>query len=342
MSARPCPRCNRTLPEATLRSLPQGTSCPFCAAPLKSTPRRPPAREPVAPGTDRVQATPPPPAPQPPAPPPPKPAAKSTTQPATFPDDGGYALFDLVDQPPPQATPPLGVPLPAALPSPIFATQSRTRRWLLMGSGAALALGLALVLGLRPSGGAKANASVTPPPAPPPPETVQLEPVAPAAAPAEAPPQSAGGAGSKRAPGRRHVVPAKRMSAVAHHGKRHNRQDVRGAKPTRRAAVVATATKRNTASAPAERGDPRSPYERGNALLFAGDAAGAVAAYRQAVQAAPTDPIGYRGLGLAYEQKGDTAAAIRSLQKYLKLAPAAADRTIITRRIDRLSKSASR
>ena len=54
----------------------------------------------------------------------------------------------------------------------------------------------------------------------------------------------------------------------------------------------------------------------------------------------PTDPIGYRGLGLAYELKGDTAAAIRALRKYLKLAPDAADRSIISRRIERLSKSA--
>ena len=89
-----------------------------------------------------------------------------------------------------------------------------------------------------------------------------------------------------------------------------------------------------------ERGDPRPPYERGNALLFAGDAEGAIAAYRDAVRDAPADPIGYRGLGLAYEQKGETASAIRALHKYLKLAPHAADRAIISRRIDRLSKNA--
>jgi len=48
---------------------------------------------------------------------------------------------------------------------------------------------------------------------------------------------------------------------------------------------------------------------------------------------------GFRlGLGLAYEQQGDTASAIRALRKYLKLAPNAADRAIISRRIERLSR----
>src|SRR5204863_2916144 len=49
-------------------------------------------------------------------------------------------------------------------------------------------------------------------------------------------------------------------------------------------------------AASAERADPRPPYEHGNALLFAGDGKGAIAAYREAVRSAPTDPIGFRGL----------------------------------------------
>jgi Flp pilus assembly protein TadD len=92
------------------------------------------------------------------------------------------------------------------------------------------------------------------------------------------------------------------------------------------------------APAPAERADPRPPYDRGNALLFAGDAKGAIAAYREAVKSAPTEPIGFRGLGLAYEHEGETGAALRAFKRYLKLAPAAPDREIIQRRIDRLSK----
>lgn len=97
--------------------------------------------------------------------------------------------------------------------------------------------------------------------------------------------------------------------------------------------------------APPSSGDDaeaRASYERGNALLFAGDATGAVAAYRKAVELAPADPIGYRGLGLAYEQQGGTGAAIRALRKYLKLAPGAADREIISRRIARLGQAARR
>jgi tetratricopeptide (TPR) repeat protein len=91
-----------------------------------------------------------------------------------------------------------------------------------------------------------------------------------------------------------------------------------------------------------EHADPRTPYEHGNALLFAGDGKGAIAAYREAVRSAPTDPIGFRGLGLAYEQQGESAQAVRALRRYLKLAPNAADREIISRRIERLSKPAKK
>ena len=56
-------------------------------------------------------------------------------------------------------------------------------------------------------------------------------------------------------------------------------------------------------------------------MLLAGDGKGAIAAYREAVKSSPSDPIGFRGLGLAYEQQGETGAAIRALRRYLKLAP---------------------
>jgi Flp pilus assembly protein TadD len=135
----------------------------------------------------------------------------------------------------------------------------------------------------------------------------------------------------------RRSLHAKRKASVSHE-KRHHRHEVRAAKGGRQRRLLA---KRGATAAPADRGDPRATYERGNALLFAGNATGAIAAYREAIQLAPADPIGYRGLGLAYEQKGDTAAAIRALQKYLKLAPSAPDRAIISRRIDRLSSTSS-
>ena len=89
-------------------------------------------------------------------------------------------------------------------------------------------------------------------------------------------------------------------------------------------------------AAAADRGDPRPLYEKGNTLLFSGDAKGAIVAYREAVRLAPNDPIGFRGLGLAYEQQGETMPAIKAFRRYLKLSPNAPDHDIIHRRIDRL------
>jgi hypothetical protein len=106
---------------------------------------------------------------------------------------------------------------------------------------------------------------------------------------------------------------------------------------TRKVAMREPAAKKSAAAPSTDGSDPRPHYERGNALLFAGDGKGAVAAYREAVKLAPNDPIGFRGLGLAYEQQGETAAAIRALKRYLKLAPNAPDRALIERRIERLS-----
>jgi tetratricopeptide (TPR) repeat protein len=125
--------------------------------------------------------------------------------------------------------------------------------------------------------------------------------------------------------------------ATAHPATAHRRRYAKREKRIARQTQVAV----RAARTPAPAGDPRATYERGNALLFSGDAAGAVAAYREAVQLAPADPIGYRGLGLAYEQLGQTAAASRALRRYLKLAPGAADRAIISRRIERLGQTAS-
>jgi hypothetical protein len=132
---------------------------------------------------------------------------------------------------------------------------------------------------------------------------------------------------------------------VAHHAAAHERRYAKHDKHAKRArherrSARQTAVASRATPASGDDSDARASYQRGNALLFAGDAAGAVAAYRKAVELAPRDPIGYRGLGLAYEQQGGTAAAIRALRKYLKLAPGAADREIISRRIAGLSQGA--
>ena len=100
----------------------------------------------------------------------------------------------------------------------------------------------------------------------------------------------------------------------------------RGRSPCRRRPRSATRRRRTTTP---ERGDPRPHYERGNALLFAGDSKGAIAAYREAIRAAPTDPSAFRGLGLAYEQQSEPVFAARALRRYLKLAPNAPDRDIV-------------
>jgi len=77
-------------------------------------------------------------------------------------------------------------------------------------------------------------------------------------------------------------------------------------------------------------------YERGNAKLFQGNTAEAIAAYDQALKLNPKDPAIHRGLGLAYAQSGQSAEATKHLKLYLKAAPKATDRAIIEKRIDQL------
>jgi len=80
----------------------------------------------------------------------------------------------------------------------------------------------------------------------------------------------------------------------------------------------------------------REAYREGNEHLFSGDASGAMAAYEEMVRLNPKDPAGYRGLGLASAQLGKRTEAVRYLRAYLKHAPNADDRAIITSRISLL------
>jgi hypothetical protein len=118
---------------------------------------------------------------------------------------------------------------------------------------------------------------------------------------------------------------------------------------TRRAAVSAAASRRRAASKPAGNvaGDSgsdgadritraREAYRQGNARLFAGAAAAAITAYAQAVHLDPKNAAGYRGLGLANAQLGRRTDAVRYLRAYLKRAPDAEDRALITDRISLL------
>ena len=110
----------------------------------------------------------------------------------------------------------------------------------------------------------------------------------------------------------------------------------RPANPIRPGKTVATATDPTTAK-PAIDGstlaNTRTAYNTGNQRLFAGDTAGAITAYRQALALSPGYAAGYRGLGLAYAQQGDKAKALQAFKTYLSAAPGAKDVALIQKRI---------
>ena len=82
----------------------------------------------------------------------------------------------------------------------------------------------------------------------------------------------------------------------------------------------------------------RTSYAAGNQKLFAGDADSAIKNYRQALAYYPAYVAGYRGLGLAYAQKGDKGSAVRALRVYVSNAPRAKDAPLLRKRIETLSK----
>jgi hypothetical protein len=86
----------------------------------------------------------------------------------------------------------------------------------------------------------------------------------------------------------------------------------------------------------------REAYKRGNVHLFAGGAVEAVASYRESLRIYPGYVAGYRGLGLAYEEQGDRAAALGALRIYVGAVPNAHDAPLVRKRIDRLQRSSSR
>jgi hypothetical protein len=80
----------------------------------------------------------------------------------------------------------------------------------------------------------------------------------------------------------------------------------------------------------------RSAYASGNQRLFAGDPEGAIRFYRQALAYYPAYVAGYRGLGLAYAQQGNKAAAIQAFKTYVSSVPTAKDASLIRKRITSL------
>ncbi|HUS68216.1 MAG TPA: tetratricopeptide repeat protein, partial [Kofleriaceae bacterium] len=82
----------------------------------------------------------------------------------------------------------------------------------------------------------------------------------------------------------------------------------------------------------------REAYHRGNVKLFSGDPDGAVGAYRESLKIYPGYVAGYRGLGLAFAEQGNTPEALAALRTYAKTVPGAKDVPIIRKRIENLEK----
>jgi hypothetical protein len=80
----------------------------------------------------------------------------------------------------------------------------------------------------------------------------------------------------------------------------------------------------------------RAAYVTGNQRLFEGDIDGAIAAYRRALARYPGYVGGYRGLGLAYAQRGDNENALEAFKTYVTTVPNAKDVALIKKRIARL------
>jgi tetratricopeptide (TPR) repeat protein len=99
-------------------------------------------------------------------------------------------------------------------------------------------------------------------------------------------------------------------------------------------APVAVAAKDDSAAI----GAARTTYFNGNRKLFAGDANAAIKLYQQALAVYPGYVAGYRGLGLAYAQKGDKPNALKAFRTYVAAVPAAKDVGLIRQRIATLQK----
>jgi hypothetical protein len=274
----------------------------------------------------------------------------------------------LVGTPPPAAPAPVAVaaPPPAPIAAPALASpiprhasvlvartddteavdwdapQKKRRRIILAGLGAVTMVALIIGLGARrraksappprPVEVAAPARPVAPPPAPPPTE-IALDPVgasAPpkgaAAPPAEAPPAPPAPPVAEHAPRARVVHEHAPHEHAQHHVVRRPHQ--------KHARAVAL----KSAPAASDHGAAHAAYQRGNGALLSGDAAGAIDAYREAVRLAPDDPVGYRGLGLAFEKQGKVDDAVAALRRYLKLAPRSRDRELVVRRLQRLTR----
>jgi hypothetical protein len=82
----------------------------------------------------------------------------------------------------------------------------------------------------------------------------------------------------------------------------------------------------------------RASYATGTQRLNAGDYDGALDNYRRALSSYPGYIGAYRGMGLAYDRKGDKSNALKALRMYVSVVPSANDVAALRKRIDALSK----
>jgi hypothetical protein len=79
---------------------------------------------------------------------------------------------------------------------------------------------------------------------------------------------------------------------------------------------------------------PKELYDNASAMVIAGNARGAVAVYKQAIEKGYV--AAHRGLGMAYQNLSMDGLAIESYRRYLALASSASDAAAIRRRIEQL------
>ncbi len=80
----------------------------------------------------------------------------------------------------------------------------------------------------------------------------------------------------------------------------------------------------------------RSLYKQGLQRFVAGDVGGAIELFNKSKAKDSGYAPAYRGLGMAYEKRGDRSRARRAFETYLKLAPRAGDAAQIQARLERL------
>jgi tetratricopeptide (TPR) repeat protein len=89
-------------------------------------------------------------------------------------------------------------------------------------------------------------------------------------------------------------------------------------------------------TAPARSGVVAELYARGTKLYLTGDFPEAAVLFKRAIATDREYAPAHRGLGYVYQRMGFATLAVTELQRYLTLAPTAADAAAIALRIERL------